>query len=175
VTQAAVPAVIRPATPDDVPAILRLIRELAEYERSLDQVTATARDLHATLFAPAPAVFAHVAVSGDQVVGFALWFLNFSTWLGRHGIYLEDLYVTPALRGQGLGKALLGELAATCVRRGYGRLEWWVLDWNAQAIGFYRSLGAEAMSEWTVHRLTGQPLADLGASAVDDDDRTMPP
>ena len=93
------------------------------------------------------------------MVGFALWFLNFSTWLGRHGIYLEDLYVTPAMRGRGIGKALLAELAAICVRRGYGRLEWWVLDWNAPAIGFYRSIGAEPMSEWTVQRLTGPALS----------------
>jgi len=152
---------VRPAVAADVPRIFALIRELAEYERSLDQITATADDLHAALFATQPAVFAHVAVCDGEVVGFALWFLNFSTWLGRHGIYLEDLYVTAAMRGRGVGKALLAELAATCARRGYGRLEWWVLDWNAPAIGFYASLGATPMSEWTVHRLTGKPLADL--------------
>ena len=149
------PVTIRPAAAGDVPRILQLIRELAEYERSLDQVTATEDGLRAALFAAQPAVFAHVAVAAGTVVGFALWFLNFSTWLGRPGIYLEDLYVTPAMRGRGLGKALLAELAAICVRRGYGRLEWWVLDWNAPAIGFYRSIGAEPMSEWTVQRLTG--------------------
>ena len=152
---------IRPATPGDVPRILELIRELAEYERALDQVTATTDGVRAALFAAAPAVFAHVADVDGVVVGFALWFVNFSTWLGRHGIYLEDLYVTPAMRGRGLGKALLAELAAICVRRGYGRLEWWVLDWNEAAIGFYRSIGAEPMSEWTVQRLSGQALADL--------------
>lgn len=155
---------IRPARRSDVPRILELIRELADYERALDQVTATAEGLSAALFAPQPAVFVHVAVAGDEVVGFALWFLNFSTWLGRHGIYLEDLYVTPAMRGRGIGKALLAELAGICVRRGYGRLEWWVLDWNASAIGFYRSIGAEPMDEWTVQRLTGRALRALASS-----------
>ena len=157
--------VIRPAEPADVPVITRLIRELATYERAADQVTATEQDLHAALFAAQPAVHAHVAVADGEVAGFALWFLNFSTWLGRHGIYLEDLYVTPAMRGRGVGKALLAELADLCARRGCGRLEWWVLDWNSPAIGFYRSIGAAAMSEWTVYRLTGQPLADLAARA----------
>ncbi len=157
---------IRPATAGDVPGILEMIRELAAYERALDEVTATEDGLRGALFAAQPAVFAHVADVDGVVVGFALWFVNFSTWLGRHGIYLEDLYVTPALRGRGLGKALLAELAAICVRRGYGRLEWWVLDWNEPAIGFYRSIGAEPMSEWTVQRLAGQPLADLALTAV---------
>ena len=155
------PVVIRPAEPSDVPRIAELIRELATYERAADQATATSHDLQAALFAAQPAVYAHVAVAGAEVVGFALWFLNFSTWVGRHGIYLEDLYVTPAMRGRGVGRALMRELAAICVRRGYGRLEWWVLDWNDRAIGFYRSIGATAMNDWTVHRLTGQPLADL--------------
>jgi len=157
---------IRPANSDDVPRIAELIRELADYERSLDEVTATEDSLRAALFAPSPAVFAHVADVGGDVVGFALWFLNFSTWLGHHGIYLEDLYVTPAMRGRGIGKALLAELAAICVRRGYQRLEWWVLDWNEPAIGFYRSIGARPMSEWTVQRLTGAPLADLAQAAA---------
>jgi GNAT superfamily N-acetyltransferase len=152
---------VRPATAADVPRILELIRELAAYERSLDQVTATEHDLRLGLFAVQPAVFAHVAVADGTVIGFALWFVNFSTWLGRHGIYVEDLYVTPAMRGRGIGTALLAELAAICVRRGYGRLEWWVLDWNAPAIDFYRSIGAEPMSEWTVQRLAGQSLDDL--------------
>ena len=156
---------IRPATPGDVARILELIRELADYERAIDEVTATEEGLRSALFAPEPAVFAHVAEAEGDVVGFALWFLNFSTWLGRHGIYLEDLYVTPAMRGRGVGKALLAELAAICVRRGYGRLEWWVLDWNEPAIGFYRSIRAEPMSQWTVQRLAGQALADLASSA----------
>jgi len=158
-------ALIRSATPDDVPTILELIRELADYERSLDEVEATEDGLRAALFAARPAVFAHVAELDGEVVGFALWFLNFSTWLGKHGIYLEDLYVTPATRGRGLGKALLAELAAICEREGYGRLEWWVLDWNEPAIGFYRSIGAEPMSAWTVQRLSGRPLADLAEAA----------
>ena len=155
---------IRPAQPQDVAAIYTLIRELAEYERSLDEVVATQDLLASSLFGPEPAVFAHVAEHEGSVVGFALWFLSYSTWLGTHGIYLEDLYVTPAMRGSGLGKALLAELAGICVQRGYGRLQWWVLDWNSAAIGFYRSLGAVAMDEWTVFRLTGRPLADLAAS-----------
>ena len=155
---------IRPATPADVPAIHRLIRELADYERSLTEVTATEQDLRDSLFCPDPALFAHVAEHEGSVVGFALWFLNYSTWLGKHGIYLEDLYVIPQLRGRGLGKALLAELAGICVQRGYGRLEWWVLDWNAPAIGFYRSIGAVGMDEWTVQRLTGPALAELAAS-----------
>ena len=159
------PVLIRPAVPADVPRILELVIELAAYERAADQVSATGAGLRAALFAAEPAVFAHVADDGGDVVGFALWFRNFSTWLGRHGIYLEDLYVTPSMRGRGIGKALLAELAAICVRSGYGRLEWWVLDWNSPAIGFYRSIGAEPMSEWTVQRLTGQELERLAASA----------
>jgi len=155
---------IRPARPDDVPAIYHLIRDLAEYERSLAEVTATEADLHSALFGPDPAVFAHVAEHEDEVAGFALWFLNYSTWTGRHGIYLEDLYVRPDLRGTGYGRQLLAELAALCVERGYARLEWWVLDWNAPARGFYGKLGAIRMDEWTVHRLSGAALAALAAS-----------
>jgi GNAT superfamily N-acetyltransferase len=157
---------IRVAGPGDVDRISELIRELAEYERSADQVTATADDLRAALFAPQPALFGHVAELAGEVVGFALWFVNYSTWVGKHGLYLEDLYVTPDLRGRGIGKALLAELAAVCVRRGYRRLDWWVLDWNTPAIGFYERIGAIAMSEWTVYRLTGQPLADLARTAT---------
>lgn len=172
------PIRIRPALPEDVERINELIRELAEYERSADQAVATAEDLRAALFASQPALFGHVAVlaGGDEpeeVVGFALWFINYSTWVGKHGIYLEDLYVTPQMRGRGAGKALLAELASICVRRGYGRLDWWVLDWNEPAIGFYRSIGAEAMSEWTVYRLAGQSLADL-ARTVDRPGSVMP-
>jgi len=156
--------VIRRATLTDVPAIHQLIRELADYERALPEVTGTADQLRRALFGPDPALFGHVAVREDRVVGFALWFLNYSTWLGRHGIYLEDLYVTPEMRGEGLGKALLAELAALCLERGYGRLEWAVLDWNEPAIGFYRSIGAMPMGDWTVQRLTGSALAELAAS-----------
>lgn len=153
---------IRGATPGDVPDILAMIRELAEYERALDEVLATEDLLDAALFGPDPGVFALIAETPDgTVVGFALWFRNFSTWLGRHGVYLEDLYVRPAYRGQGYGKALLVELARICLDRGYGRLEWWVLDWNEPALRFYRSIGALAMDEWTVQRVTGQTLRDL--------------
>lgn len=160
------PVRVRPAVPDDVPRISELIRELAEYERSADQVVATADDLRAALFASSPALFGHVAICEQEVVGFALWFINYSTWVGKHGIYLEDLYVTPDMRGRGAGKALLAELASICVQRGYGRLDWWVLDWNEPAIGFYRSIGAEAMSEWTVYRLSGKPLTDLASTGL---------
>jgi GNAT superfamily N-acetyltransferase len=156
--------VIRPARPEDVQAILELIGELADYEKQPDAAQATAEQLHDALFGPTPAVFAHLAVDDAGVtVGFALWFLNFSTWLGRHGVYLEDLYVRPTARGSGHGKALLTELARICVERGYGRLEWSVLDWNTPAIEFYTSLGALPMDEWTGFRLTGRALDSLGA------------
>jgi GNAT superfamily N-acetyltransferase len=142
--------VIRPARPGDVAAIHRLVLGLAEYENSVEEVVASEDDLRRALFGEQPAVFAHVATRDGAVAGFALWFLTFSTWTGRHGIYLEDLYVTPELRGHGYGKALLAELARICVERGYARFEWAVLDWNTPAIGFYRALGAAAMDEWTV-------------------------
>jgi GNAT superfamily N-acetyltransferase len=153
---------IRPAVPEDVPTILRLVRELAEYERALHEVKATEEDLSRNLFGPEPRVFAHVVEHEGAVVGFALWFLSFSTWLGSHGIYLEDLYVSPSVRGRGYGRALLQELARIAVERGYGRVEWSVLDWNSPAIGFYKSLGAVSMDEWTGFRLTGDALRQLG-------------
>ena len=142
-----------------------MIRELAEYEREPNAVVATEAMLHEALFGDSPAVFGLIAEDEGVTVGFALWFLNFSTWLGRHGIYLEDLYVRPEHRGSGHGKALLAELARICVERGYGRFEWWVLDWNTPAIDFYRSIGAEPMDEWTVQRVTGDALTDLAAQA----------
>jgi GNAT superfamily N-acetyltransferase len=154
--------VIRPARPDDVPAILGLVQELADYERAHHEARATEEQLRAALFGPDPRVHAHVAEHQGAVGGFALWFVNFSTWLGRHGIYLEDLYVRPELRGLGYGQALLRELAGICVERGYGRLEWWVLDWNEDAHVFYRKLGAEPLSEWVPYRLTGGALEALG-------------
>jgi GNAT superfamily N-acetyltransferase len=156
---------IRPARPADVAELRRLVGELAEYERSADQVLMTEDDLRRSLFGDQPAVFAHVAEHEGAVAGFALWFVNYSTWTGRHGIYLEDLYVSPELRGHGYGRALLAELARICVERGYGRLEWSVLDWNEPAIGFYESLGAVAMDEWTVHRMTGPALSALADGA----------
>ena len=154
---------IRPARAGDIPAIHQLIRDLAEYERALPEVTATRQDLASALLAERPSLFAHVAEQDSRVVGFALWFLSYSTWLGRHGIYLEDLYVAPDCRGRGYGRALLAELARICVQRGYGRLEWSVLDWNSPARRFYESLGAVVMDEWTVHRLTGPALRALAA------------
>lgn len=155
---------IRTARPADVPEIYRLVRELAEYEKSLSSVTATADDLRRSLFGDSPTVFAHVATADDRIVGFALWFLNYSTWVGRHGIYLEDLYVEPGMRGRGYGKALLAELARICTDRGYGRLEWSVLNWNTPSIDFYKSIGAEPMDEWTVYRLAGPALRALGSA-----------
>ena len=154
---------IRTATPADIPAIHRMVRELAEYERALDEARATEAQLHEALFGGRPAVYAHIAETEDgEVAGFALWFLNFSTWRGVNGIYLEDLYVRPEHRGGGHGKALLTELARICVERGYERLEWSVLDWNEPSIDFYEALGATPQDEWTVYRLTDDPLAALG-------------
>jgi len=149
---------VRPARPDDVPVVLSLIRELADYERSLESVQATEAQLLAALFGDAPAAYCHVAESDGEVVGFALWFLNFSTWVGSHGIYLEDLYVRPSARGTGLGRALLMTLVRIASQRGYGRVEWSVLNWNADAQGFYRSIGAVPMDGWTVWRLDGDAL-----------------
>ncbi|GAA0597938.1 GNAT family N-acetyltransferase [Kutzneria viridogrisea] len=144
-------------------AVVELTRELAVYERAPDQFHLTAEKLHAALFGPSRALYGHVAEVDGQVVGCALWFLNFSTWRGVHGIYLEDLYVRPEHRGSGLGKALLVTLARECVARGLGRLEWSVLNWNMPAIDFYKSLGAEPMDEWTVYRLADEALTELGS------------
>ena len=154
---------VRPIRPDDVPAVVGLVRELAEYERAADEVRLTEEQLHAALFGDSPALFGHVAEVDGKVVGIALWFLNFSTWRGTHGIYLEDLYVSPAHRGSGLGKELLRRLAAVCVERGYSRLEWSVLDWNTPSIEFYKAAGAEPMDEWTVFRLTDDALTSFAA------------
>ncbi|ROO83201.1 L-amino acid N-acyltransferase YncA [Actinocorallia herbida] len=150
---------VRSATIADIPVILGFIRDLAEYEKELDKVETTEDDLRAALFGHEPKVFAHIAEdSSGAPVGFALWFLNFSTWTGKHGIYLEDLYVTPEARGGGHGKALLAELARIAVTRGYTRYEWSCLDWNTPSIAFYESLGAKAMHEWTGYRLAGEAL-----------------
>jgi GNAT superfamily N-acetyltransferase len=154
---------IRPIRADDVPAVVGLVRELAEYERAAHEVQLTEEQLTAALFGDSPALFGHVAVHEGAVVGMALWFLNFSTWRGTHGIYLEDLYVQPRHRGSGLGKELLRTLAELCVQRGYARLEWWVLDWNEPSIEFYKAHGAEPMDEWTVFRLTDDALAAFAA------------
>lgn len=151
---------IRPARPSDVPSILVLVRELAEYERAPDQVLATEAELHEALFGGTPRVWGLVADEGD-IVGYAIYFLNFSTWLGHHGIFLEDVYVQSAHRGRGLGTQFLQYLARECVVNGYRRLEWTVLDWNTPAWDFYRGLGAEPMGEWTGHRLANDALHTL--------------
>jgi GNAT superfamily N-acetyltransferase len=178
---------IRPARPEDVSEIHAMIGELAAYERAPDAVVARPEDLHAALFTAAasggagPALFGHVAEVVDDpvgeggIAGFALWFLNYSTWLGRHGLYLEDLYVREAWRGRGCGEALLATLARVCVERGLGRFEWWVLDWNTPAIDFYRARGAVAMDDWTVHRLTGEALHALARRAPEGEGQNTPP
>ncbi len=155
---------IRPARPSEVPLVLDLVRELAEYERLLDEVRATSAAIEAALFGPDPKVFCDIAEWNGEPAGLALWYYTFSTFQGRHGIYLEDLFVRPAHRGRGLGKALLEHLAARCRSEGLGRLEWSVLDWNEPSIGFYRSLGAEPVGGWTRYRLAGQALDRLAGS-----------
>jgi len=154
---------VRAARRDDIPQILTLVRELAAYEREPDAVEGTAEGYAQVLF-PAdggPTAYAHVAEVDGHVVGIAVWFLTFSTWEGRNGIHLEDLYVTEEHRGSGLGKALLRSLAEICVERGYRRLEWWVLRWNEPSIAFYDALGAEPMDGWVDYRLSGRPLEAL--------------
>ncbi|UZJ26503.1 GNAT family N-acetyltransferase [Rhodococcus antarcticus] len=144
-----------------------MVHDLAEYEKAADQCHLTGDQLHAALFDEHPALFGHVAQAEDgTVVGLALWFLNYSTWDGVHGVYLEDLYVRPEHRGGGHGRALLAALAGVCDERGYTRLQWWVLNWNTPSIGFYRSLGAEPMDEWTTMRLSGAALGQLARGAV---------
>ena len=147
-----------------MPVIRQLVGELADYEKEPDAVSATEADLHAALFGPDPAASCHVAELDGEVVGFALWYRTFSTWTGRPGMWLEDLFVRPAARGTGLGKALLKELARVCVARGWTRYEWWVLDWNTPAQGFYASLGARPEDDWTVWRVDGEALARLARS-----------
>lgn len=154
---------VRRATREDAGLVLAFIRELAEYERLPHEVVATEDELERTLFGERPYAEVLLAFDGGAAAGFALFFHNYSTFLGRPGIYLEDLYVRPAHRGGGIGRALLARVARTAVDRGCGRLEWWVLDWNRPAIDFYERLGATAMDEWTVYRLTGQALADVAA------------
>lgn len=158
---------IRPAARDDVPLILSLVRELAEYERSADQVVATAESLERHLFADnfgrGPIAECLIGELDGEPQGFALYFMNFSTWLAASGIYLEDLFVRPGSRGRGLGRALLARLARIACERGCGRLEWAVLNWNAPAIGFYTALGAVPLSEWTVFRLSGDALSAMAS------------
>lgn len=158
---------IRSATVEDAPLVLRFIRELAEYERLAHECVATEADVRATLFGPQPQAGVLIAEADGEPAGWALFFHNYSTFLARRGLYLEDLFVRPEMRGRGVGRALLARLAAIARERGCGRFEWSVLDWNESAIGFYRSLGAEPMSEWTVYRVTGAALERLA-----DEDRS---
>ena len=152
---------IRPATADDVALIRQLIAELAEYERLADAAVATDDGLREQLFSAQPAAEVLIGEVDGQAAGFALFFHNFSTFLGKRGLYLEDLFVRPELRGRGIGKRLMVHLARVAVERGYGRFEWSVLDWNTPAIDFYRSIGARPMDEWTVQRIDGQALREL--------------
>jgi GNAT superfamily N-acetyltransferase len=152
---------IRPARAADAGVIHRFIAELADYERLSHAVEASEADVARALFCEAPRVFCDIAEADGEPVGFALWFYSYSTFRGRHGIYLEDLFVSPKARSQGAGKALLKGLAKRCVEEGLGRLEWAVLDWNAPAIGFYDAMGADALNDWIVRRLTGEALAKL--------------
>ena len=155
---------IRPAAPGDAPTILGFIRELADYERLLHEVKTSLADVAAMLFCAAPRAFCDIAETAEGPVGFALWFYSVSTFEGRHGLYLEDLYVRPTARGGGIGKALLANLARRCVAENLARLEWSVLDWNAPAIAFYDGIGATAKAEWITRRLTGEALATLAAT-----------
>ena len=152
---------IRRARSDEAGLVYAFVRELAEYEKLLHEVEATEADIAAALFADHPRLFCEIAEWEGEPAGFAVWFINFSTFSGRSGIYLEDLFVRPALRGKGIGKALLSHLATQCVANGWSRLQWAVLDWNTPSIEFYRSLGAVLMDEWTVCRVTGPALAAL--------------
>jgi GNAT superfamily N-acetyltransferase len=157
---------IRSATTADVPAIHQLIIELAIYEREPDAVVASIEDIHNTLFGTDPVAYCHVAEIDGQIAGIAIWFLNYSTWLGKAGLYLEDLFVKPEFRKRGIGLELMKTLAKLCVDRGYERFQWWVLDWNEPSINFYKSIGAEAMDEWTVYRLSGSALKSFAASST---------
>lgn len=157
---------VRDANSADIPTILRFIQELAEYEKLPDEAKATEEDLQRTLFGPRPYAEVLIAEEGQTPVGFALFFHNYSTWQGKPGIYLEDLYVQPRARGLGLGKELLIRLAQLTHERGCGRLEWSVLDWNRPAIDFYESLGAAPMTDWTTYRLSGSALQLLGDSRL---------
>ena len=153
--------IVRRARPDEAGLVLSLIRELAHYEKLLHEVQATEADIEAALFGSEPVLFCEIAEWNGEPAGFATWFLNFSTFSGRPGLYLEDLFVRPARRGNGVGKALLSHLAKQCVANGWSRLQWAVLDWNAPAVEFYKSLGAVLMHDWTICRLSGPALAAL--------------
>jgi len=155
--------IVRPATIADLPDIFKYIHALAEYEKAPDEVVLSLDDLEQSFFGENPQVYCLLSQEANVVTGIAIWHLNYSTWLGKHGLYLEDLFVDPKYRGAGHGKALLVRLAQICVERGYPRFQWWVLDWNEPAIDFYKSFGAVAMDEWTVFRLSGDSLKKLAA------------
>ena len=157
---------IRVATVSDVNVIHDLIVQLAIYEKEPDAVIATPDQIKENLFGDEPVAFCHVAEVEGKIVGIAIWFLNYSTWLGKAGLYLEDLFVLPEFRGRGLGLEFMKTLAKICVERGYERFQWWVLDWNETSINFYKSIGAEAMDEWTVYRLSGSALSNFAASST---------
>jgi GNAT superfamily N-acetyltransferase len=154
----------RPARESDVETIVGMVHDLAEYEQSADQCRLTVEQLRAAMFGPTPALFGHVAQVDDTVVGFVLWFRNFSTWTGTHGVYGEDMYVLPDYRRYGVGRALFQEMARECVREGYSRLEFSTLDWNIGTISFTAALGAKPLSEWTMYRISGADLARLGGA-----------
>lgn len=152
---------IRAAQPQDSALVYALVCELAEYEKLSDQVDATEEAIAAALFADAPRLSCDIAEWDGKPAGFAVWFLNFSTFRGRHGLYVEDIFVRPEYRGRGIGKALMGRLAACCLERGYARFEWTVLDWNRPSIAFYQSIGAQVMDQWKLCRLSGDALTRL--------------
>jgi diamine N-acetyltransferase len=152
---------IRPARPSDSPLIFALVRELADYEKLTHEVDATEETIGAALFTPEPRLYCDIAEWNGEPAGLAVWFLNYSTFRGRHGLYLEDLFVRPALRGRGIGKALMRRLAQHCIERGLARFDWAVLDWNAPSIAFYESIGAKVLGEWKLCRLSGGALANF--------------
>ncbi len=157
---------IRSAEISDLPVILQFIQDLAKYEKAPNEVKLSLSELEESLFAKTAQVYCLISEADGKATGFAVWHLNYSTWLGRHGIYLEDLYVDPKYRGLGHGKALLRKLAQICIERGYKRLQWWVLDWNETAIEFYKSIGAQPMDEWTVFRVSGSSLEKLATEGI---------
>ena len=157
---------IRPARPADARLIYSLVRELADYERLAHEVDSTEAQIAAALFGEQPRLFCHIAEWDGEAVGFALWFLNFSTFRGRHGLYLEDIFVRPALRGKGIGKALMRQLARHCVENGFARFEWTVLEWNKPSIEFYRSIGANVLDDWRVCRMSGDALTKFAGQGA---------
>jgi diamine N-acetyltransferase len=157
---------IRPARPADARLIYSLVRELADYERLAHEVDSTEAQIAAALFGEQPRLFCHIAEWDGEAVGFALWFLNFSTFRGRHGLYLEDIFVRPALRGKGIGKALMRQLARHCVENGFTRFEWTVLEWNKPSIEFYRSIGANVLDDWRVCRMSGDALTKFAGQGA---------